>query len=104
MPGIGPYTWDEVKRISNLDVHRVDFASAVEFQWQSSIIWRDRRRDYGELRFLALGYIGTRIHLMVYTPRGGYVRVISLRKANRREVIRYEKGPATNHSGGSRGG
>jgi uncharacterized protein len=52
----------------------------------------DTRPDYGEPRFIALGLIGNRPHVMVFTPRGDMVRIISLRKANAREITRYEAG------------
>ncbi len=51
----------------------------------------DVRRDYGEPRFQALGEIDGRLHMLVFTPRSGDVHVISLRKANRREIKRYEE-------------
>ncbi|HQR54229.1 MAG TPA: BrnT family toxin [Burkholderiales bacterium] len=50
----------------------------------------DLRKEYGEQRFQALGLVAGRLHAMVFTPRSGKVHVISLRKANRREVRRYE--------------
>jgi uncharacterized DUF497 family protein len=91
MGGTGPYVWDDVKYAANVRTHKVDFAAATSFEWERSIIWEDRRRDYGERRYLALAKIDGRVHLMVFTPRSGYLRIISLRKANRREVRRYEK-------------
>lgn len=90
MGGTGPYVWDDDKRALNLATHKVDFAAATSFEWEQSIIWQDTRRDYGEKRFLAMAKIQGRVHLMVFTPRGGYLRIVSLRKANRREVNRYE--------------
>lgn len=56
-----------------------------------ALIVEDIRRTYSERRFQALGYIGDRLHMLVFTPRDGKVHVISLRKANRREVGRYEQ-------------
>jgi uncharacterized protein len=47
-------------------------------------------KDYGERRFQALGLIAGRLHALVFTPRAGLVHVISLRKANRREIKLYE--------------
>ncbi|WP_084445595.1 BrnT family toxin [Desulfosarcina sp. BuS5] len=44
-----------------------------------------------ELRFNALGYINNRLYHMTFTLRGGAMRVISLRKANSREVRKYAK-------------
>lgn len=49
----------------------------------------DDREHYGELREMALGFIGVRLHAMAFTRRGDTVRIISLRKANRVEVRRY---------------
>lgn len=46
---------------------------------------------YGEARFIALGYIVDRLYSMVFTVRGDMLRVISLRKANKREVKRYDQ-------------
>jgi len=57
------------------------------------VVWPDRRRDYGEQRMVALGYIGLRIVVMVFTDRPEDEpterRIISLRVANSREVKRY---------------
>jgi uncharacterized DUF497 family protein len=49
----------------------------------------DTRRDYGEPRVIAYGLIRGRINVCVYTLRGDIYRIISLRKANRREVDAY---------------
>ncbi len=51
----------------------------------------DLRKDYGERRFQALGFIGDRLHALVFTPRHDKVHVISLRKANAREANHYEQ-------------
>lgn len=52
--------------------------------------WPKIRKDYGERRFQALDLIGNRLHMIVFTPRANKAHVISLRKANKREVKRYE--------------
>ena len=65
------------------DVHRFDFATAA--------IFRDERRNYGEVRKIAIGIIGEGQHVLVYTERAGRVRVISLRKANQREVDIHDR-------------
>ena len=85
------YEWDETKAARNLAWHGVSFEAAVRFEWQSARIRQDTRRDYGEPRFIAYGYIGNRLHCLVFTPRRSSIRIISLRKANRREISRYEK-------------
>lgn len=56
-----------------------------------ALIVEDDRKEYSERRFQALGYINDRLHMLVFTPRNGKVHVISLRKANVREVGRYEQ-------------
>lgn len=56
------------------------------FDWSSVIERPDRRADYGEDRMQALGKINGRDHVLVYTLRKDRIRVISLRKANKREM------------------
>ena len=84
------YTYDETKRAANRLVHGVDFTVAEDFDWLTALVAEDMRKDYGERRYVALGRIGTRLHVLIFTPRGGTVRIISLRKANKREVRHYE--------------
>ena len=55
----------------------------------SAISWKDLRHDYGEERMTELAVIDTRLYCVVFTDRGDSRRVISLRKANSREVKRY---------------
>lgn len=81
--------WDEDKRAANLEKHGVDFSAALEFEWDTASTADDARQDYGEPRFVSIGFIGPRLHVLVWTPRGERFRVISLRKANAREVKRY---------------
>jgi len=85
------YIWYEAKRAANRTVHGIDFTTAERFGWDTATVAPDARHNYGEDRFVALGRIDARIHVLVFTLRGGLVRIISLRKANRREVRRYEE-------------
>jgi uncharacterized DUF497 family protein len=85
------FEWDEKKREANLAKHGVDFASAEEFDFEGALVIPDDRRNYGEARSTALGHIGTRLHVLTFVWRGEVVRVISLRKANAREVRAYER-------------
>jgi uncharacterized protein len=64
--------------------------SALAFEWDSALIVADSRRAYGESRFQAFGLIAGRLHVLVFTTRSGKTHIISLRKANKREVKRYE--------------
>lgn len=79
------WEWDEAKRRANLEKHGVDFAFVTDFDWQTAVTIEDRRRDYGERRFSATGLIGDRLYIVVFTPRGDGLRLISLRRANMRD-------------------
>ncbi|WP_410498120.1 BrnT family toxin [Chitinibacter sp. S2-10] len=83
-------SYDPTKQQRNIAERGLSFELAADFDWSSALLVEDTRQDYGERRFQALGYIGERLHMLVFTPRDGAVHVISLRKANRREVTHYE--------------
>lgn len=85
------YEWDENKRIANLERHKIDFIEANDFEWDSAIETIDDRYDYGEVRWVTIGFINKKLYVMVYSIRGDKIRIISLRKANRRESNYYEK-------------
>lgn len=65
------------------------FSLVEELDWSTAWMVEDVRENYGERRYLVLGMIRERLHAMVFTPREGRVHVISLRKANQREVKQY---------------
>ena len=81
--------WDEAKRAANLVKHGVDFVVLDEFDWSTANIFQDRRRSYGEARFVAHAPIRGRLHVVIFTPRDDLLRIISLRKANSREIRAY---------------
>lgn len=83
------WDWDEQKRQANLAKHGVDFALAEEFDWSTAKTEPDLRWDYGEERFESVGHIGNRLFVLIYAMRGTTRRLISLRKANAREVGRW---------------
>ena len=85
------YEFDSSKDDSNLDKHGLSLADAEGFEWETAVVREDARKLYAEPRFEAKGYIGDRLHVMVYCLRVDAVRVISLRKANSREVQDYAK-------------
>jgi hypothetical protein len=83
-------SFDPAKNEANVRERGLPFSLVRdEFDWATAQVIEDRRRDYGEQRYRALGYIGTRLHAVVYTPRESAMHVISLRKANRREETCY---------------
>ena len=62
-------SFDSAKSEKNVLVRGVPFELAAEFAWDGALIVEDLRKDYGERRFQALGLIGDRLHMMVFTPR-----------------------------------
>ncbi len=83
------YSWGERKRASNLKKHGVDFVIVKDFDFETALVLRDDRENYGEERYRAYGTIKGRLHALVFTRREGRVRVISLRKSNAREIANY---------------
>lgn len=82
-------TFDPSKDAKNTAKHGVSLANAVEFEWNEAVTWPDQRHEYGEHRMAGLGYIGNRLFYVVFVDREEERRIISLRKANQREVKRY---------------
>lgn len=84
------YEWDSCKNQVNIEDRAIPFELVNELDWDSVIQAQDKRIEH-ELRIRAYGLIGGRLFCLVYTMRGQACRVISLRKANRREVRDYEQ-------------
>ena len=84
-------TFDPRKNERNLRERGLGFEMVAEFNFGSAIYAIDNRRNYGEVRTRALGFIGETLYALVFTMRGSALRVIRLRKANRKERVRYEK-------------
>ncbi len=82
------YEWDEAKRRETLETRGVDFEEIYDFDWDASMNWPSNR--HGEERQVNLGMIGDRLYHVVWVWRGENRRIISLRKANRREVRVYD--------------
>jgi uncharacterized protein len=82
-------TFDPSKDAANIAKHGVSLAAAESIEWATLWAKADDRAAYGEERMIGYAYIGERLYCVVYTDRGNTRRVISLRKANSREVKRY---------------
>ena len=82
-------TYDRAKSARNEELRGISFERANHFNWSTALVAEDKRKDYEEVRYQALGEIERRLHMLVFTPRGIDVHVISLRKANARERRRY---------------
>jgi uncharacterized protein len=83
-------SWNEAKRLATLEARCLDFALAAQIFGLKEYIIEDTRQDYGERRFVSVGYINNRLCIVIWTPRDGGRHVISMRKANDREQIRYK--------------
>jgi len=81
--------FDPVKEAANLAKHGVSLALASEIEWDTAVAWPDVRRDYGEPRQCAIAYVGLRLFFAAFVDRADGRRIISLRKANPREVKFY---------------
>ena len=86
------FVWDENKNRQNIKKHGLDFADAEKMFRGMVLVWPNVREDYGENRWTGIGKIRGRIAVVAFTDRGPEtIRIISLRKANRRESKKYEE-------------
>ena len=85
--------FDPAKNAANMASRGLPFELVEQLDWAHALMEEDTHKAYGERRFQVLRFIGGRLHAVVFTPREGKVHVISLRKANSREVKRYAKTP-----------
>ena len=81
--------FDPVKDVSNQAKHGVSLALAAELEWDAALVWVDTRYEYGELRMIALAPEINVLYYVAFVDRGEVRRIISLRRANRREVKHY---------------
>ena len=81
--------FDPAKDAVNLAKHGVSLALARELDWEAALVWIDDRFEYGELRIIALAPNTKILYYVAFVNRGEVRRIISLRRANRREVRRY---------------
>ena len=83
--------FDQIKNERNLRERGISFDQAAGFEFSSALVAVDDRQEYGEARYIALGMLGDRLHVLCFTEAADGIRVISFRKANSREVARYVK-------------
>ncbi len=81
--------FDEVKRAATLAARGLDMARAGEVFAGATLTVKDDRQDYGEDRFMTIGFLAAVMVVLVWTPRGGAYRIVSMRKANERERALY---------------
>ena len=84
------FEWDLIKNEINIRERGIDFADAHEMFNGDLWVFQDNRRNYGEERYIGIGHIRKRLMVIVYTERDlDIIRVISLRKANKREQKKF---------------
>jgi len=83
--------FDPGKDRVNLAKHGVSLFLAVELDWEAALVWVDARFEYGEARMIALAPRTGILYFFAFVDRGEVRRIISLRRANRREVMRYDE-------------
>ncbi len=81
------FEWDQAKHALTVQERGIGFDSASRIFQGRVVMWKDDRHDYGEARFRAVGEMEGAILHVVFTWRGVARRIISVRRANRKEVM-----------------
>ena len=84
-----PIEFDTAKRTATLEARGLDMARAGEVLAGATLTVEDDRLDYREDRFITIGFLDATMVVLVWTPRDGAHRIISIRKANERERTLY---------------
>ena len=85
------FEWDTKKQFTNIRKHGIDFEDVVEILLGDTLMMEDARFDYGERRFVSLGLLRGRVIYVIHTGESGLIRIISARKATKRERKHYEE-------------
>lgn len=83
------FEYDPAKSTANLAKHGIDFDQAQAL-WQDPWLLEVPAKTEGEPRFLSIGRLGRQHWAAIWTPRGAAIRIISVRRARKEEVDRYE--------------
>lgn len=81
--------FDPAKDSVNRANHGVSLAMAEQLDWNAALVWVDSRFEYDELRMIALAPETSTLYYVAFVERGEVRRIVSLRRATRREVKRY---------------
>ena len=79
------FEWDRAKSRANVAKHGIDFETAKRIFGGPVLMRPDRRRDYGEARYISVGQVEAAVVVVVHTWHDGRVRLISARSASRKE-------------------
>jgi uncharacterized DUF497 family protein len=86
------FDWDDEKNSGNVRKHGIDFADVPQLFAGPMLVDLDDREDYGEERWVGIGWLREILTVVVWTEsREDSIRIISARKANEHERRRYEK-------------
>lgn len=83
--------FDANKNDTNIRDRGLSYERVIDFDFDSAIIKQDMRKTYPEVRYVAVGFLDSRLHVLCFTPINSGIRVISFRKANAREIKNYEQ-------------
>ena len=83
--------FDPAKSEKNVRDRGLPFELVEEFDFESAQIAEDDRWDYGEVRLRAIGRMGGLVGVVVFTMRENGLRIISLRRAGRKERMKHEE-------------
>ncbi|MDZ7752460.1 MAG: BrnT family toxin [Gammaproteobacteria bacterium] len=83
------FTWDEPKRLINMEKHGIDFKDVVRIFDGETLTYEDTRYDYDEQRFITIGLLGHVVVLVAHVQIGDEIRIIHARKANKSTARRY---------------
>lgn len=84
-------SYNHTKNQQNIRERRLSFDQVIDFDFESANFTIDSRKNYGEIRRCAIGFLDGRLHVLVFTETAMGIRVISFRKANTREIKIYEQ-------------
>jgi len=85
-------TFSATKVARNRRKHGISLSRAKDFDFDTPLYIVDDSQDYGEIRIIAIGFIGATLHVLVFSPRGeDAIRAIMLRKADHREMRKYDE-------------
>ncbi len=85
------FSYDPNKNRRNIELRGLNFDRVAELDWDNAWIYEDARNEYNEIRFIAYGMLDKRLHFVCFTETKDGIRIISFRKANNKEVKRYEQ-------------
>ena len=84
-------SYDSNKNKRNIKQRGLSFDRVADLDWDNAWIYEDDRNEYNEIRFIAYSMLDKRLHFVCFTETKDGIRIISFRKANSREVKRYEQ-------------